>query len=295
MRLYTCSCRSLEPNYDLHYTIGPSRVASTAARRNSAELRAANALRYSIVVRLFNVDFDHLIASKQLGSGVILLCILAAGCASNVAVETPTIPVPNIEKLPMDVAIRIPAEFNHFVHEEKVLGRETWTIDLGSANASFFQQLFGFMFENVIVLGPDDNALDFTFDALIEPKIEGFEFSVPNQTKTDAFAVWIRYRLQVFDSVGNSASTWTVSAYGKSQKQGMGGSKSLQRAAILAMRDAAALILLQMNKATKIGGLADGPLELGELEPPASASTDSDYKPAVPAGIFAIGGIDDDT
>jgi len=236
-----------------------------------------------------------LIASKQLGSAVILLGILAAGCASNVAVETPTIPVPNVEKLPMDVAIRIPAEFDHFVHEEKVLGRETWTIDLGSANASFFKQLFGFMFENVIVLGPDDNALDYTFDALVEPKIEGFEFSVPNQTKTDAFAVWIRYRLQIFDSVGNSASTWTVSAYGKSQKQGMGGSKSLQRAAVLAMRDAAALILLQMDKATKIGALADGPLELGELEPPASASTDSDYKPAVPAGIFAIGGIDDDT
>ncbi|MDH4055568.1 MAG: hypothetical protein OEV58_09345, partial [Gammaproteobacteria bacterium] len=190
---------------------------------------------------------------------MILLSILAAGCASNVAVETPTIPTPNVEKLPMDVAVRIPAEFEHFVHEEKVLGRETWTIDLGSANASFFEQLFGFMFDNVIMLGPDDNALDFTFDALIEPQIEGFEFSVPNQTKTDAFAVWIRYRLQIFDSVGNSASTWTVSAYGKSQKEGLGGSKSLQRAAVLAMRDAAALILLQMDKATKIGALADGP------------------------------------
>jgi len=195
----------------------------------------------------------------------------------------------------MDIAVRIPAEFDHFVHEEKVLGRETWTIDLGSANASFFKQLFGFMFDNVIVLGPDDNALDFTFDALIEPKIEGFEFSVPNQTKTDAFAVWIRYRLQIFDSVGNSASTWTVSAYGKSQKQGLGGSKSLQRAAVLAMRDAAALILLQMNKATKIGALADGPLELGELGPPASASTDTETVPTAPVGIFAIGGIDDDT
>jgi len=226
---------------------------------------------------------------------MILLSILAAGCASNVAVETPTIPTPNVEKLPMDVAVRIPAEFEHFVHEEKVLGRETWTIDLGSANASFFEQLFGFMFDNVIMLGPDDNALDFTFDALIEPKIEGFEFSVPNQTKTDAFAVWIRYRLQIFDSVGNSASTWTVSAYGKSQKEGLGGSKSLQRAAVLAMRDAAALILLQMDKATKIGALADGPLVLSDIKPPASASADSEFKPAVPAGIFAIGGIDDDT
>jgi hypothetical protein len=241
------------------------------------------------------VDFDHLISSKQLGCGIVLLSLLAAGCASNVAVENPTIPKPHVEKLPMDVAVRIPAEFNHFVHEEKVLGRETWTIDLGSANASFFEQIFGFMFDHVTLLGPDDNAQDYTFDALIEPKIEGFEFSVPNQTKTDAFAVWIRYRLQVFDSVGNSASTWTVSAYGKSQKEGLGGSKSLQRAAVLAMRDAAALILLQMDKATKIGTLADGPIDLGQIESSAPASTDAEYKREVPAGIFAIGGIDDDS
>ncbi len=194
----------------------------------------------------------------------------------------------------MDVAVRIPAEFHNFVHEENVLGRESWTINLGAINASFFTQLFGFMFDNVIVLGPDDNALDYKFDALVEPTIEGFEFSVPNQSKTDAFAVWIRYRMQIFDSVGNSASTWTVSAYGKSQKEGLGGSKSLQRAAVLAMRDAAALILLQMDKSTKIGALADGPLDLSKLELAAAANNDADEEGA-PVGIFAIGGIDEET
>jgi hypothetical protein len=232
-----------------------------------------------------------LIATKQFTHSVILVFLLAAGCASNVTVENPTIPTPHIEKLPMDVAVRIPAEFQNFVHEENVLGRETWTINLGAANASFFTQLFGYMFENVIVIGPDDNALDYTFDALVEPTIEGFEFSVPNQSKTDAFAVWIRYRMQIFDSVGNNASTWTVSAYGKSQKEGMGGSKSLQRAAVLAMRDAAALILLQMDKSTKIGKLANGPLDLSEIESTAVADAEED---AVSFGIFAIGGIDED-
>jgi hypothetical protein len=232
-------------------------------------------------------------ATKQLKGSVILVALFAAGCASNVTVETPTIPKPHIEKLPMDVAVRIPAEFHNFVHEENVLGRETWTIDLGSANASFFTQLFGYMFDNVIVLGPDDNALDYTFDALVEPTIEGFEFSVPNQSKTDAFAVWIRYRMQIYDSLGNNASTWTVSAYGKSQKEGMGGSKSLQRAAVLAMRDAAALILLQMDKSTKIGELANGPLDLSAIEALADAEADEDD--SLSFGIFAIGGIDEDT
>jgi hypothetical protein len=236
-----------------------------------------------------------LIDTKYLLRCSIVFALLLTGCASNVSVDPPTIPTPHIEKLPIDVALRIPAEFHNFVHEENVLGRESWTISLGSANAIFFEQLFGFMFENVTVLGPDDDALEYTFDALIEPKIEGFEFSVPNQSKTDAFAVWIRYRMQIFDSAGNSAASWTVSAYGKSQKEGLGGSKSLQRAAVLAMRDAAALILLQMNKATKIAALADGPLNLSHFETSAMVEDESNNTATGPDELFAIGGIDSDT
>jgi hypothetical protein len=222
-----------------------------------------------------------------------LLSILAAGCASTITVERPVIPKPHVDKLHMDVAVRIPDEFQHFVHEENVLGRESWTIDLGSANASFFEQLFGYMFDSVTILGPDDNALDYSFDALIEPTIEGFEFSVPNQSKTDAFAVWIRYRMQLYDSAGTSAGSWTVSAYGKSQKEGLGKSKALERAAVLAMRDAAALILLQMEKATKISRLANGPIDISEIGATAVADTSSVESSVGPAGIFAIGGIDD--
>jgi hypothetical protein len=251
-------------------------------------------LRYSSHPFIF-ADFDDLIATKYFLRCSIVFALLMTGCASNVSVEAPSIPAPHIDRLPLDIALRIPAEFNNFVHEENVLGREKWSINLGSANAKFFEQLFGYMFDNVIVIGPDDDALEYTFDALIEPKIEGFEFSVPNQSKTDAFSVWIRYRMQIFDSAGNSAASWTVSAYGKSQKEGLGGSKSLQRAAVLAMRDAAALILLQMNKATKIAALADGPLDLSHFETSAMVQDEASNAPTSPAGLFAIGGIDSDS
>lgn len=225
------------------------------------------------------------------------MAALAAGCASTVTMELPTIPEPRLEKIPVDVAVRIPAEFHNFTHVEEVLGRDTWTIELGSSNARFFEQLFGHMFDSLVVLGPDDDPRDFEFDALIEPAIEGFEFSVPAQTQTDAFAVWIRYRMAIFDSVGNRASSWTVNAYGKSQKEGMGGSDSLKRAAILAMRDAAALIVMQMEKVTRIRDLADGPLDPATVEPGERlAGTDTRPESAEPEsviGVFAIGGIDD--
>lgn len=209
--------------------------------------------------------------------------------------EMPTIPEPRMEKIPVDVAVRIPAEFENFVHVEEVLGKDTWTIELGRSNAAFFTDLFGHMFDTVVILGPEDDPRDYQFDALIEPEIDGFEFSTPSQSQSQAFAVWIRYRMSVFDSVGNRASSWTVNAYGKSQKEGLGGGDSLKRAAILAMRDAAALIIMQMEKVTKIRDLADGPLDPASQEPAvlqADAELDNE-KPASVIGIFAIGGIDD--
>jgi hypothetical protein len=238
-----------------------------------------------------------LIDSLRLALLVGLAVLLAAGCSSTVSMQMPTIPEPRLEKIPVDVAVRIPDQFYNFVHTEDVLGRDKWTIELGNSNANFFAQLFDYMFSSVIVLGEDDDPRDYQFDALIEPSIEGFEFSIPNQTQTDAFAVWIRYRVNVYDSVGTRASSWTVNAYGKSQKEGIGGSNALKRAAVLAMRDAAALIVMQMDKVTKIRDLADGPLDAGEAEQETAVADASDQagdeEPASVIGIFAIGGIDD--
>jgi len=224
-----------------------------------------------------------------------LATILMVGCSSTVTMEMPTIPQPRMEKIPVDVAVRIPAEFENFVHVEEVLGKDTWTIDLGSSNADFFKQLFGYMFDSIVILGPDDDPRDFQFDALIEPAIDGFEFSTPSQSQSEAFAVWIRYRISIFDSVGNRASSWTVNAYGKHQKEGLGGGDSLERAAILAMRDAAALIIMQMEKVTNIRALADGPMDPADVDPGLmqADAEQQDEEPASVIGIFALGGIDD--
>ncbi len=190
----------------------------------------------------------------------VLLAVLAAlflsACGSNVKLAPPTIPPPLTEPIPMTVALRMPENFQNYVHEDEVLGREEWTIDLGRSNAVFFEQLFGYMFTDMILIGPDDDPAVMTFDAMIEPSIDAFEFSVPAQTRTDSFAVWIRYRIKVFDSQGMLVADWPISAYGKSLTTAMGGSDALQRAAVLAMRDAAALMIMRLDDETEISSLA---------------------------------------
>jgi len=188
----------------------------------------------------------------------MLIAGLISGCAgSNVTLQTPTIPTPLIHKIPASVGLRMPANFENYVHEEQVYGREEWSINLGRSNAALFTQLFGYMFENVIVLNDSDDPKTLAIDVLIEPSIDAFEFSVPNQSKTDSFAVWIRYRIRVFDFDGNEVANWPVSAYGKSQTASVSGSQALQRAAILAMRDAAALMIIKLDEMTGISKLAE--------------------------------------
>lgn len=187
----------------------------------------------------------------------IVLAGLTVGCASNVAMVTPTIPRPVTDKIPISVGLRIPANFSHFVHEESIFGREKWSIDLGDANAALFKQLFAYMFDRVLIVSANDDPKLMDIDALIEPTIDAFEFSTPGQSKTRAFAVWVRYRLKIYDHAGNLVSNWPVSAYGKSQATALNKSDALERAAVLAMRDAAALMVMKLDEVTGIGKLGN--------------------------------------
>jgi hypothetical protein len=191
----------------------------------------------------------------------VLLAGIVAGCASSVEMATPTIPAPLVERIPVNIGLRMPDNFQHFVHKESVYGREEWTIDLGGSNAAFFRQLFGYLFDSVRVLGANDDPTTLGLDALIEPSIDAFEFSTPNQSKTSAFAVWIRYRLKVYDRDGRLVSNWPVSAYGKASTDGRSNKGALQRAALLAMRDAAALMVMKFDKVTRISELAEEPAD----------------------------------
>lgn len=191
-----------------------------------------------------------------------------AGCGgSKITLHDPTIPEPLIDQLPLSVAARYPEMFDNFVHEEQVIGKEKWTIDLGQANRILFTQLFGSMFTEFSVISNDEDARELPIDALIEPTIDAFEFSVPNQSQTDEFAVWIRYRIKIFDHEGVQIANWPIAAYGKSQTSTFGGDAALRRAAVLAMRDAAALIILQMDNATGISKLSKASARQGPPPP----------------------------
>lgn len=213
-------------------------------------------------------------------TGLLLLSAVFAGCGSNMTLGETSIPTPLVQPIPLHVGLKIDPNMYKFSREEEILGSENWSVDMGDENASLFVNLFGHMFSEVTVVGEGEDASALPIDALVETSIDAFEFSVPKQTGTESFAIWIRYRLKVFNRDGEMIANWPVSAYGKSESKALAASQSLENAAVLAMRDAAALMIMKFDEETGISSLI----------PPSSSSEATAAVPAAGPTLLAPGG-----
>ena len=180
------------------------------------------------------------------------IILLLQSCSSQIVIKNPEIPELLIDRSPYNVAVIYPENFDNFIHEEKVIGRKSWKIDFSDSNKTLFNKILTSYFEKVDEREEQDNSL-MSYDFVIRPSIDTIEFSVPEQSQDETFAVWIRYRMKIYDNSGSEIINWPISSYGKTSTSIFADEQDLGRAAVLAMRDAAALIILQMEKSGNLG------------------------------------------
>lgn len=180
---------------------------------------------------------------------VTALPILAALCGIGACSQSVTLvepfPAPLVEPLALDVAVHYPVEFSTFVHRETSGGRD-WAINLGTSNERMFNAVFAGLFARMqqvssVAAAPQEMP---GLDAIVSVGVDAFEFALPHQSAADQYAVWIRYTLTVYDARGAELLRWSVSAYGQSGTEGLSDRESMQRAILLALRDAEAAIAL---------------------------------------------------
>lgn len=189
---------------------------------------------------------------RPIGSWAAVV-FLTAGCSGSVVVEE-TFPAPLVERLPLHIAIQYPAALADFKYKEDAAADRDWTVQLGAANVRMFDTVFAGMFAVTQRVSALQNAAQEMpgLDAVIVPVVDNFEFSVPSQSATDQFAVWIRYNLEVYGPDGQLIVRWPVAAYGQSGTSGLSDEQSMERATVLALRDAAATIAVNFAKQPKI-------------------------------------------
>jgi hypothetical protein len=180
-----------------------------------------------------------------------IIAVMLFACAKSVEVTT-DFPTPLMEPYPLVAGIRYPAELTDFIHTENPEFQPEWTIKLGTANLQMFRTLLNGMFIKTIELDTDTQAnVDPEIDFIIEPRLEELEFSVPQQSGSDQFVVWLRYNLKLLQPDGQLIGDWRITGYGQEDEGdlGMGSGNAMKDAAITALRDAAASIVLGFSKA----------------------------------------------
>ena len=187
---------------------------------------------------------------RQLRQSVLLLALaLLLGCAQSVEVRS-DFPDPLVETLPLRLGLRYTAEFLDYRYTEDLPDDVTWSFSIGEANRKLFDRIFETLVREAVEIGPED-PID-GFDAVIEPSVEALEFSLPRQSRSDQFAVWIRYQVRVLAPDGSLINELPITAYGQSDSRRFRGDDSMRQATIRAMRDAAVSIIVGFPQDEKI-------------------------------------------
>jgi hypothetical protein len=188
-------------------------------------------------------------ASRLRLSAVAAAACLASCGGSEVIVEA-TFPRPLIEPLPVRMGVVIPDELYNFIYTEDIPDQSLWTIALGDANVAMLAPLFDGMFRETRDLESLASA-DTSLDGVIEPTLEKFEFDVPRGERDEFVEVWLQYEITVYDPDGGTVIQWPVSGYGKSELV-RDPEDAVQRAAIVAMREAGATISTKFSEQAQV-------------------------------------------
>lgn len=231
-----------------------------------------------------------------------LTLLAGAGCQSGAAVMVASgVPRPLVAPLGAHVGVYYEDALTNYVHREEVDGGD-YAIDIGASQAPVFTQVFDALFERVVPMGrepaasgaddssadvaPDDadedaaedeepappipfrrmDGGDGDLDGVLAPAIDQVQFSTPQQTRSDFYEVWIRYRMRLFNADGTMRKEWPLIGYGKANNRNGDAGECLNEATIWALRDAAAVLSFELRDNAEFaaggadadgGGLAD--------------------------------------
>lgn len=174
-----------------------------------------------------------------------LLCVLLAGCGpARVDVEG-NFPAPLMEKVPLTLGVWYDQEFtNHeFFDEASSRSESSWVVRTGEAQVQMWDTLLNGMFVELVPMKgkPGPGQMNQSVDAVLIPHVDELQYAIPAHTNIKVYEIWMRYRLQLVTSGGETIAEWTMPAYGKTPTAFMQSDQAaVNLAAVMALRDAGA-------------------------------------------------------
>ena len=145
-----------------------------------------------------------------------------------------SVPKPVISPLPLRMATYFPPQIRAHIYEEKIENHGDFRIDMTGAHEVLFSTVFDSLFEQYVEVENFDD-VPVNMHGIISPSVQEVQITLPQQTRSDYYEVWIRYQLQLWDRSGQLVHSWPLAAYGKANKNNY---PTLSRASAAALHDA---------------------------------------------------------
>jgi len=188
------------------------------------------------------------------GMAVLFVALALSGCgASNVVIEG-SFPTPNINKIPVAVAVYYDDALREFSYlEYSETGQEEFNIESGQSHIELFNAVLPAMFDRVIVVDNLEDARAEGVDAVFAPVIEEFQLALPTKTKLDVYEVWIKYNMRLLTAEGDYIADWILTSYGKTPTETFrSAADGINEAAVVALRDLASSFSLSFGQVPEV-------------------------------------------
>jgi len=194
-------------------------------------------------------------SDRGLNRAVLLfVLVVLAGCGvSNVVIDG-SFPTPNINKIPVSVAVLYDDALREFAYMEySETGQEEFNIESGLSHVQLFNTILPAMFDRVIFVESIDDAQSQGVDAVFAPAIEEFQLALPEKTKLDVYEVWIKYNMRLLTPEGDYIADWVLTSYGKTPTQAfLSTEAAINEAAVVALRDLASSFSLSFAQVPEV-------------------------------------------
>lgn len=151
---------------------------------------------------------------------------LMAACSTgmDLAVQSAP-PAPVITALPVAMGLHYDDKFRSSVHRETSEDRVGWQVDLRQAQRNLFDNVVPSMFQTVHDVPALTAPRRLQVDGILAPELLQVQFALPEETQTDFYEAWMKYRIRLYDPAGQPITAWEIAGYGKATKAGMFTSK----------------------------------------------------------------------
>jgi len=172
---------------------------------------------------------------------LLLSALFLLGCGASSVQVAGNYPIPNVEKLPLRVAVYYDDALRDFTYTEYTeTGQEEFHIQSGRSHVDLFNSLLPGMFNQVVVVDSMEDVDPQQVDVVFAPAIEEFQLALPYKTKLDLYEVWIKYNMRLLTADGEYIADWVVTSYGKTPTETFRSNEaSINEAAVEALRDLA--------------------------------------------------------